>query len=76
MTIKNAHARTCKWLLEKSEYREWLDPNKLGEHNGFLWIKGKPGNGKSNLMNFIDANARKKMTDKIIISFFFNARGR
>ncbi|RYP48626.1 hypothetical protein DL768_005517 [Monosporascus sp. mg162] len=74
-TIKKAHAKTCKWLLEKSEYLDWLDPSKLDEHHGFLWIKGKPGAGKSTLMKFALANAWKKMKDKIIISFFFNARG-
>ncbi|KAI1445813.1 hypothetical protein F5Y02DRAFT_426408 [Annulohypoxylon stygium] len=75
MTIKNAHSKTCKWLLKKSEYREWLDRDKLNEHHGFLWVKGKPGAGKSTLMKFILANSRKSMRGKIIISFFFNARG-
>ncbi|UKZ74671.1 hypothetical protein TrVFT333_002341 [Trichoderma virens FT-333] len=75
ITIKNAHARTCKWLLQTSEYLDWLNPNKLSEHLGFLWIKGKPGTGKSTLMKFALANARKKIKDMIIISFFFNARG-
>src|SRR4051794_19467725 len=46
-TIKNAHAKTCKWLLKNSKYFDWLDATKLGEHHGFLWIKGKPGTGKS-----------------------------
>ncbi|EHK23069.1 uncharacterized protein TRIVIDRAFT_151071 [Trichoderma virens Gv29-8] len=75
ITIKNAHARTCKWLLQTSEYLDWLNPDKLSEHLGFLWIKGKPGTGKSTLMKFALANARKKIKDMIIISFFFNARG-
>ncbi|KAF5137383.1 Ankyrin repeat domain-containing protein 50 [Metarhizium anisopliae] len=75
MTIKNAHAKTCKWLLKTPAYLDWLDPNKFNEHFGFLWIKGKPGAGKSTLMKFALANARKKTKDKIIISFFFNARG-
>jgi hypothetical protein len=73
--IKRAHARTCKWLLKKREYRDWLDPCKLSEHHGFLWIKGKPGAGKSTLMKFALDDARRTTTDKIIISFFFNARG-
>jgi ankyrin repeat protein len=38
-------------------------------------IKGKPGTGKSTLIKFALANARKKMKDTIVISFFFNARG-
>jgi hypothetical protein len=75
MTIKRAHAKTCKWLLKKSEYLDWLDAVKLHEHHGFLWIKGKPGTGKSTMMKFALGNSRKMMNDRIIISFFFNARG-
>ncbi|KAF2827152.1 hypothetical protein CC86DRAFT_207501 [Ophiobolus disseminans] len=75
MTVKNAHAKTCKWLLKKSEYLEWLDDTKLSEHHGFLWIKGNPGTGKSTLMKFALTNARETMKDKIVLSFFFNARG-
>ncbi|KAL6699695.1 Pfs, NB-ARC and ankyrin domain protein [Trichoderma pleuroticola] len=75
MTIKNAHAKTCRWLLHKSEYLDWLDTTKISEHRGFLWIKGKPGAGKSTLMKFALNSAKKTMGDKIIIYFFFNARG-
>jgi ankyrin repeat protein len=75
MTIKNAHAKTCKWLLHKREYLDWLDPSKFEEHHGLLWIKGKPGTGKSTLMKFALAHARKKLKEKTVISFFFNARG-
>ena len=35
-TIKTAHAKTCTWLLSKSEYQDWLDVNKISEHHGFL----------------------------------------
>jgi hypothetical protein len=45
-TIKAAHAKTCKWLLEKKEYMDWLDTRQLSEHQGFLWIKGKAGSRK------------------------------
>jgi ankyrin repeat protein len=75
MTIKRAHAKTCEWLLKKSEYLDWLDAAKLHEHYGFLWIKGKPGTGKSTMMKFALNNSRKTMKDRIIVSFFFNARG-
>ncbi|KAF2729268.1 HET-domain-containing protein, partial [Polyplosphaeria fusca] len=75
MTIKNAHAKTCKWLLKDRQYLDWLDESKLGEHHGFLWIKGKAGAGKSTLMKFVFLNARKMMKKHIILSFFFNARG-
>ena len=74
-TIKNAHAKTCKWLLSTSQYKEWLDDTKISDHHGFLWLKGKPGTGKSTLMKFAYANGKKIMADAIVISFFFNARG-
>ncbi|MCJ1288448.1 hypothetical protein MMC26_007806, partial [Xylographa opegraphella] len=75
MTIKNAHAKTCKWLLKRSEYLDWLDADRLKEHNGFLWIRGKPGTGKSTLMKFAVTHARKTMKSKVVTAFFFNARG-
>ncbi|CAN9414750.1 unnamed protein product [Alternaria alternata] len=74
-TIKNAHAKTCKWLLRKSEHTEWLDPTRLSSHHGFLWIKGKPGTGKSTLMKFAFGQASKSRKSNIVIAFFFNARG-
>ncbi|KAF2628424.1 hypothetical protein BU25DRAFT_35405 [Macroventuria anomochaeta] len=77
ITIKNAHAKTCKWLLHKSEYVDWLDTAKLPHHHGFLWIKGKPGTGKSTLMKFAFGKTSKSKTMKhsVVIAFFFNARG-
>jgi hypothetical protein len=75
MTIKIAHTKTCEWLLRKHEYLDWLDPKKIGKHGGFLWIKGKPGTGKSTIMKYVVTNARTEMKDRVIISFFFNARG-
>jgi ankyrin repeat protein len=75
LSIKTAHAKTCKWLLKNSQYLDWLDVSKLDEHHGFLWIKGKAGAGKSTLMKFALINTRKTMKDHITLSFFFNARG-
>jgi ankyrin repeat protein/nucleoside phosphorylase len=74
-TIKLAHKKTCSWLLRREEYLNWLDVTKIKDHHGFLWIKGKPGTGKSTIMNFAHIEAKRKMKDKIVISFFFNARG-
>jgi hypothetical protein len=74
-TIKTAHAKTCKWLLEERKYLDWLDDNKIPDHHGVLWIKGKPATGKSTIMKFAHTNAKRAMRDTIVISFFFNARG-
>ncbi|PON26350.1 hypothetical protein TGAM01_v204826 [Trichoderma gamsii] len=73
--IKAAHPDTCKWLQESVEYLDWLNPDKIRDHHGFLWIKGKPGAGKSTIMKSAPLTARKDMRKRIIISFFFNARG-
>ncbi|KAK8016092.1 NB-ARC and ankyrin domain protein [Apiospora rasikravindrae] len=42
---------------------------------GFLWIKGKPGAGKSTMMKFLLDQAHRTKKGQTIISFFFNARG-
>lgn len=73
--VKAAHASTCEWLLYQQEYIDWLDPSKLTEHNGLLWIKGKPGAGKSTLMKYALTQSRRTASECTTISFFFNARG-
>ncbi|KAJ1323426.1 adenosylhomocysteine nucleosidase [Microdochium nivale] len=73
--IKSAHAKTCKWLLKKSEFKDWLNIDKTSEHHGLLWIKGNPGTGKSTLMKFVVGHFQRNKKGKILISFFFNARG-
>jgi ankyrin repeat protein len=74
-TIKIAHTKTCTWILENSLYQDWMDIQKLEQHHGFFWIRGKAGTGKSTLMKFIWGDVRKRMENHIVLSFFFNARG-
>jgi nucleoside phosphorylase len=73
-TIKAAHAKTCKWLLSKPEYQDWLHGNKISQHHGFLWIKGKPGTGKSTLMKFALKQAKKVTREDAIIFHSFLMR--
>ncbi|KAK1763849.1 hypothetical protein QBC33DRAFT_596574 [Phialemonium atrogriseum] len=73
--IKSAHTKTCRWILTEPVYVQWLDLSKLNQHYGLLWIKGKPGTGKSTVMKFAFSHTQKTMKDRIVISFFFNARG-
>ncbi|KAH0426596.1 Pfs, NACHT and Ankyrin domain protein [Colletotrichum camelliae] len=75
-SIKTAHAKTCRWLLTHADYEAWLDPERLVQHHGFLWIRGKPGAGKSTIMKFAYGNMRKaRRRHGTIAAFFFNARG-
>ncbi|KAI1271476.1 hypothetical protein F5Y07DRAFT_382883 [Xylaria sp. FL0933] len=73
--IKKQSAEACHWFLETPQYADWADDNKLGNHYGVLWIKGKPGSGKSTLMKSILSHARRSMKGTTIISFFFNFAG-
>ncbi|MCJ1334506.1 hypothetical protein MMC10_011218 [Thelotrema lepadinum] len=66
-TIKKAHLRTCKWLLQQSEFRDWRDWSKVSENHGFLWIKGKPGTGKSTLMKFTLEHIEKTLSKESIV---------
>ncbi|KAF2823744.1 hypothetical protein CC86DRAFT_354984 [Ophiobolus disseminans] len=83
--IKDAHRETCQWLLRQPEYIDWLEPTRITLHRGLLWIKGKPGAGKSTIMKFAHSRAigmieevnhtSKGKGDSVVIAFFFNARG-
>lgn len=75
-TVKDAYAGTCKWIFEKLEYKSWCDAEQITIHHGFLWIKSKPGAGKSTLMKFLLESTEQQSTpEESVISFFFNARG-
>jgi hypothetical protein len=74
-TIAPAYSRTCDWLFTASAYRRWRHQDLVSEHNGFLWIKGKPGAGKSTIMKHAWEHAQVTYGDEKTVSFFFNARG-
>lgn len=75
-TIRAAHAKSCEWLLTQAGYLRWRDPTLRTSHSGFLWIKGKPGSGKSTLMKYALRHMQKRhRPHTTVLSFFFNARG-
>ncbi|RKL33537.1 hypothetical protein BFJ72_g10053 [Fusarium proliferatum] len=77
LTIEAAHSKTCCWLLNHPDYLSWIDRQQISQHHGFLWIRGKPGAGKSTIMKFIYSESRKKdgKNQSLTASFFFNAQG-
>lgn len=77
-SLTAAQEKTCRWFLAKPEYVSWRDPEKQPDHGGFLWMKGKPGTGKSTLMKFLFEEAKLGSRGdplQIVLSFFFLARG-
>ncbi|KAI9172747.1 putative ankyrin repeat protein [Paramyrothecium foliicola] len=78
LSLQAAHHKTCEWFLYQSFYRSWINKQDLRDHHGFLWIKGKPGAGKSILVKYLYSQAQAESRGKpemLITSFFFNARG-
>ena len=71
--IEPAAQGTREWLLRHPNYISWIS-----QPPGLLWIKGKPGAGKSTLMKFtLDALDPSELRSRTIftVSFFFHGRG-
>ncbi|CAG7979961.1 unnamed protein product [Penicillium nalgiovense] len=70
--IQRRHANTCQWILELEEYKSWMNSSQA-----LLWIKGKPGAGKSTLVEFIynELKGPRGMGLGTQLEFFFTARG-
>ncbi|KAF3155986.1 hypothetical protein TWF569_008026 [Orbilia oligospora] len=75
--IATAHQNTCNWLFKTPQFRRWEDRTNIETFNGVLWIKGKPGTGKSTLMKHALEYCRttSKFKGHSILAYFFNARG-
>lgn len=70
--VEPCHTNTCQWILELEKFQFWRS-----EPRGLLWIKGKPGAGKSTLMSFLHKKLGSSQKDNqgIQLDFFFTARG-
>ncbi|KAH0497751.1 hypothetical protein TgHK011_005037 [Trichoderma gracile] len=69
--------RTSSWLFEHPEYEEWFNGKSRSRYYGLLWLKGKPGAGKSTLMKeaFSRAMMGQAKSDYSTAAFFFCANG-
>jgi ABC-type lipoprotein export system ATPase subunit len=74
-TISPAHAETYTWIVEATEYSRWQSQSCRPENHCVLWIKGKPGSGKSTLMKYALQIAQERGDGDVVASFLFNARG-
>jgi Ankyrin repeats (3 copies) len=73
--VTRATPKTCDWLFHHKDFEAWLQDSRIAEHHGFLWIKGKPGSGKSTIMkNAWDWAKKRRPKNTIVLSYFFNAR--
>ena len=72
--IDRAAEDTCGWILDHYRYQAWSARQNLETSHGLLWIKGKPGSGKSTLMKFLIEQSSPS-SGSMRLLFFFNARG-
>ncbi|KIW16424.1 hypothetical protein PV08_06476 [Exophiala spinifera] len=76
--VRKALLSTCQWLFHHPHFQTWYEGDSSAQHSGFLWIKGKPGCGKSTLMKVLLEWARKRKSKdrgrQSVVPYFFNAR--
>ncbi|KAF8523952.1 hypothetical protein BU17DRAFT_85441 [Hysterangium stoloniferum] len=58
------------WILDHDDYKRWFDGQR-----GLLWIRGKPGAGKSTALNNAFQTAKAAHRKEVVASFFFFRRG-
>ncbi|KAF3278483.1 hypothetical protein TWF970_004496 [Orbilia oligospora] len=73
--IALAHETTCNWFFETEEFLQWRNRENVETFNGVLWIKGKPGAGKSTLMKHTLLHCQEELSNHSIAAYFFSARG-
>ncbi|CAH0052035.1 unnamed protein product [Clonostachys rhizophaga] len=70
-TIIEESDGTCEWLASHKNFVKWRE-----QHRGLLWIKGKPGSGKSTIIKYALRRLSKVYGPETqVFSFFFHARG-
>ena len=67
-----AHPDTCGWIFTHDSFTQWNSRDR-----GLLWIKGKPGAGKSTLMALVHHHFQDKPAgvQDLGLDFFFHGRG-
>ena len=68
--IRDAAPGTFNWLFQHRSYNSWLIKRR-----GLLWIRGKPGTGKSTLVNYAIGNQNNEQKDLVLASFFCDGTG-
>lgn len=76
-TLERPADQTCSWLFTHELYRDWFNSRNRQKSYGLLWLKGKPGAGKSTLMKeaFRRMALEQVESDYLTAAFFFNAKG-
>ncbi|KAH8666069.1 hypothetical protein BGZ61DRAFT_461584 [Ilyonectria robusta] len=76
-SLESPMENTCRWLFKRQIYRRWSTNSKPDERNRILWIKGKPGAGKSVLIKeaFRRTLLAEERSGYCTAAYFFSAQG-
>ncbi|RBR19576.1 uncharacterized protein FIESC28_05571 [Fusarium coffeatum] len=78
-TLGSPAEQTGHWLFDDAIFQDWLNGENQERHQGLIWIKGKPGSGKSMLMGEAFRRASRRQTKgsdpSQTAAFFFNGKG-
>ena len=67
--IKERAPGSGDWLLNHEQYTSWFD------QGGMLLLSGRPGCGKTTLVDYLVTEANQRSPDSICLSFFFQKSG-
>ena len=77
VALQSRVANTCNWALESLDVRTWLASDPLSKAAKVLWIKGKPGTGKSILTASLVEYLKKHKSAPVCYFFcFYNHEGK
>ena len=62
---------TCDWILEKAEFKAWFASGTPSKVTNILWIRGKPGSGKT----FLTARIIDHLKCHATVAYFFCSYG-
>ncbi|KAF5698546.1 hypothetical protein FGLOB1_11970 [Fusarium globosum] len=78
-TMGSPADQTCHWLFDDKNFHNWLNGLNQERYQGLIWIKGKPGSGKSMLMGEAFRRATRRQaeasTPSQTAAFFFSGKG-
>jgi hypothetical protein len=63
-----------KQMFANNDYDAWFRDQRLDAHDGLIWIKGKPGSGKSSFLKHAYRRAIRDLSDASVAAFFFRAK--
>ncbi|KAH6867217.1 hypothetical protein B0T10DRAFT_573048 [Thelonectria olida] len=76
-SIDRPALQTSRWVFQHESYKNWILAQNWELRQGLLFLKGKPGTGKSTVMKeaFRQTKLLQMQEDISVAAFFFNAKG-